>query len=147
LSTWQMLVTYDSTARHPEIDNVFTIFRKIFDSRIIPIKARMGLMLSNIEAMLGRFRGRNDPIQLEQLVANLIGDKSEAAIWFIEQGRQFRNNVAHGHWDFREGLIPLDHLVEILQSIIPVFINSWINLDNRTDQRPSDVLIRRLSKM
>ena len=147
LSTWQMLVAYDATARHPEIDNVLTMFRRIFDSRFIPIEARMGLMLSNTEAMLGRFRRKDDPIQLEQLVANLIGEKSEAAIWFNEHGRQFRHSVAHGHWDLnREGLIPRDHLVEILQAIIPAFISSWVDLDNRAGQRPSNVLIGRISK-
>jgi len=104
-------------------------------------------MLSNIEAMLGCFRHKDDPIQLERLVSTIIGDKSRAAIWFNEGGRQFRNSVAHGHWDLKlEELTPLDHLLEILQAIIPVFIRSWIDLDNRVGQRPSHVLIRLISE-
>jgi hypothetical protein len=147
LSTWQMLISYDATARHPQIDNVLTTFRRVFDSRFIPIETRIGLMLSNIEAMLGRFRPKDDPIQLEHLVANLIGTRSEAVIWFNENGRQFRNSVVHGHWDLnREGRLPQAYLIEILQAIVPAFVSSWVNYDNRTGKKPSNVLIEATSK-
>jgi hypothetical protein len=92
---WSLVSEYDGAARHDEVDHVLTLFRRAHDDRFLPPDARAGLLLSALEAMLGRFRPHDDPVQLEELVrASAGGDP--AAAWFAEHGRTFRNAVAHG---------------------------------------------------
>jgi hypothetical protein len=144
---WQMLREYDSTAYHSEIENVLQIYRKIFDTRFIPYPVRMGLMLSNIESMLGRFRPKGDPVQLEHLIIQTMGDNDDSSLWFSKNGRKFRNNVAHGQPNSNQNeLLPINHLIRILQSVIPVYVKSWISCSNREGLTPSKVTIDYLSK-
>ncbi len=146
-TAWSLLASYDATARHLAIDRVLTMFRRVFDRRFLPVVARAGLLFSTLEAMLGRFRSPKEPVQLEDLVAKLTGADSPAAMWFIREGRRFRNRVAHGAWiPNQEGSEPLEHLTEVLRATVPIFVRIWGSLNDRTNKTPSRALIDQVAR-
>lgn len=142
---WRMLDDYHQTASHPDADHVLTLYRRSFDKRFQPYFTRAGLMLSALEAMLGRFRRWKDPVQLEDLVLKAAGE-SEAVDWFKKKGRAFRNAIAHGSWEpVAEGESdPVNHLQNVLTDILPAYLTCWLNLEDRTDKRPGPALIEAL---
>lgn len=143
---WQLLADYNTTARHPEIDQALTLYRRVFDRQVTPAQARAQMMLGLVEALLGRFRGPGDAVQLEALVAGVTGANTLASAWFARSGRKFRNAVAHGEWAFERGDDePLDHLMAILSAALPAFLHAWLALDDRTGKRPGRVLIEHLA--
>jgi hypothetical protein len=132
---WSLVSEYEATARHDEIDHVLTLFRRAHDDTFLPPDARAGLLLSALEAMLGRFRPRDDPVQLEQLVRVGAGDDSAAA-WFEEHGRGFRNAVAHGYWD--RDSAPLVAMQALLRPLVRAYLQTWLAADDH-QQRPGRV--------
>lgn len=163
---WDRLVAYDAVARHPEVDHVLTLVRRGHDVRFVSPQTRAGLLLSALEAMLGRFRRSDDPIQLEDLVAEVAGPDSPAATWFRADGRAFRNAVAHGRWRREEEpleremdqvlqaldptfvdpwLQPLEHLGAVVRAGVPALVDAWLANSEREERRPGRVLIDRLS--
>ena len=132
---WSLVSEYDATARHGEIDHVLTLFRRAHDDTFLPSDARAGLLLSALEAMLGRFRPRNDPVKLEKLVhASAAGDP--AAAWFEKHGREFRNAVAHGYWD--RDPAPLMAMQTLLRPIVRAYLQAWLAADDH-QRRPGRV--------
>jgi hypothetical protein len=131
----RLLTDYDSRARHDQIDLVLRLFRHAFNREFLPQISRAGLLLSAVEAMLGRFRA---PKQLEGLAAGLI--KAEcpiAAEWFEERGRAFRNSIAHGSWpDADIDPLPMDHLTQVVGALIPKYVELWLALSDRTSTSP-----------
>jgi hypothetical protein len=143
---WQLLADYNTMARHPEIDQALTLYRRVFDRQVTPVQARAQMMLGLVEMMLGRFRGPRDAVQLEDLVAGVAGVDAPASRWFARSGRRFRNAVAHGEWAFEQGDDePLDHLLAIVSAAMPAFLRAWLELEERAGKRPGRVLIDHLS--
>jgi hypothetical protein len=166
---WDRLAAYDAIARHPEVDHVLILVRRGHDARFLSPQARAGLLLAALEAMLGRFRRRDDPIQLEDLVAAVAGPDSPAATWFRTDGRAFRNAIAHGRWSREEEpldaqarqidqllravdptfvdpwLQPLEHLGAIVRAAVPALVEAWLAHSEREGRRPGRVLVDRLS--
>lgn len=139
---WQMLSRYDSNARHAGIDRLLTMYRRTFDHRFLPIAAQAGLMFSTLEAMLGKFRGKDDPIQLEELVKAMAGERlPEATAWFTAEGRGFRNHVAHGFWNPKEEQVnqPLAYMSALLGVLLPQFISAWLSHGDHNQQKPGHV--------
>ena len=144
---WHLLAEYDRVARHPDVDGVLVMFRRACDRRFLPVNARAGLMFSVLEAMLGRSRPVNEKIQLDTLVTRLAGADSPATIWFADNGRSFRNAVAHGHWDFESGdQQPLELMATILRAVLPAFVRCWVELRDRTVDRPGRAFIKRVTQ-
>jgi hypothetical protein len=144
---WEMLQKYQETARHPDIDQVLTLYRRSFDARFQPYLTRASLMLSALEAMLGRFRRWKDPVQLEDLVSQIAGE-SEAVAWFSSEGRSYRNAIAHDSWSpADEGdHDPIAFLQNVLSAVLPVYLACWMNLPDRSDRRPGPALIEQVTK-
>ena len=144
---WKILQSYDTSARHEDIEHVLTLFRRGFDIRFLPIETSTILHISSLEAMLGRFRKFDDPIQLEDLVHELVKENKLSAQWFSQHGRKFRNELAHGNWQAsEEGLHERNHLIAIIQEIIPQFISFWISQAQQSDKRPGAMFINHLNK-
>ena len=142
---WQLLSEYDKVARHPDIDAVLVMFRRACDSRFLPATARAGLMFSALESMLGRFRPFKEKIQLETLVTRLVGGASPAAVWFAEDGRKFRNSVAHGHWESGDQR-PFEYMPPIVQAVVPEFVRCWLEQEDRTLDRPGRAFIHQVTQ-
>jgi hypothetical protein len=140
---WGLVDSYRTTARHPEVDAMLTLFRRVHDDRFIPPDARAGLMLATLEAMLGRFRRRRERVQLEDLVTVLTGPDSDAGRWFATDGRQLRNSVAHGYWD--GDTAPLADLLAILRLAVAALLETWTALPVRSGVRPGRALIDALT--
>ncbi|MDJ0869491.1 MAG: hypothetical protein QNK03_25535 [Myxococcota bacterium] len=146
LPAWDLLTTYDARGRHFEIDHILTLFRRAFDRRFVPARSRPGLLLGALEGMLGRFRSRHEPVQLEHLVTEAVGD-TEASRWFAEAGRSFRNAVAHGRWDpGREELAPFALLLELVGALIPLLLTTWLDGGSDSGQRPGRWLTERVEE-
>jgi len=141
IEQWRRLREYDDRAAHPEVDYVLNLFRRAHDRDFQPKQACAMLALSALEAMLGRFRPRKDRVQLEMLVAAICGNESEAAQWFTAKGRDFRKTVAHGTWSPASGIGPIGNLLAILRDTVPMFLDTWISLENRTAYRPGRIMI------
>jgi hypothetical protein len=132
---WSLVDEYDATARHDEIDHVLTLFRRAHDDRFLPPDARAGLLLSALEAMLGRFRPSADKVQLEELVRVSAGG-DPAAAWFQQHGRKFRNAVAHGYWD--RDPAPLVAMQALLRPLVRAYLQTWLAADDH-QRRPGRV--------
>jgi hypothetical protein len=92
--------------------------------------------------MLGRFRTKRDAVQLEDLVAGVVGPETPEVEWFKKFGKTFRNSVAHGYWKpEKSGLESLFNLRQILLAVLPAYIAAWVELSDRKDRRPSPALI------
>jgi hypothetical protein len=138
---WALVTEYDARTRNDEIDHVLTLYRRAHDSEYLPPDARASLLLGVMEAMLGRFRPRDDPVQLEDLVSVVAGDDAAAA-WFVEHGRTFRNAVAHGRWDHDPE--PLATMETLLRPLVRAFLQAWLAEDDH-ERRPGRVLIERVA--
>jgi hypothetical protein len=142
---WSLLRKYELSRGHDEIDNVLRVFRRVFDHTFLPIQTRGALMFAALEAMLGRFRGRREPIQLEDYVASVLDVGDPASAWFAAAGRTFRNTVAHGSWEGRADDPALAHLTTILCATLPVFVWAWLERVQEDESlRPATLLIARL---
>jgi hypothetical protein len=148
---WILVSRYEAEARHPEIDAVLTLYRRAHDTRFLPPDGRAGLLVGLVEAMLGRFRRPDDPVQLEDLVRAVGGEAEPAAAdWFAskppgERGshaRRLRNSIAHGYWDGDPE--PLASIQSLLRPIVRGFVTAWLETDDRT-RRPGTVFIDRVS--
>jgi hypothetical protein len=138
-ANWQLLTTYEDGRRHPDIDHVLTLLRRTHDDTFLPAAARAGLLLATVEAMLGRFRPHEDPMQLEDLVRQVAGAQDPHAEWFAEHARALRNAVAHGYWDGdRE---PLASLQALLAPLVSGFVRTWVLDAGGDDRRPGRVFI------
>jgi hypothetical protein len=91
-----------------------------------------------VEAMLGRFRPPDDPVQLEALVLAVAGDADPTATWFAQNARAFRNAVAHGYWD--RDPEPLAVMQTLLRPLVRAFLLAWLAEDNR-ERRPERAFI------
>jgi hypothetical protein len=140
-----LLTIYDREARHPKVDQVLRLFRLGFDQQFLPEVGRASLMLSALEGMLGRFR---KPQELEQLVAVVVrGRFPEAAKWFEERGRRFRNSIAHGLWPAAEQEPrPMERLIEVLRGLILEFVQAWLKRPDRASCSPLRAFIESISK-
>ncbi len=91
-----LLQTYREEYRDPGVDDVLGELLRAHPNPYLPGEASAALLLGIVEDVLGRFRPKSDPVQLEDLAAAVSSD--EAAAWFQANGRSFRNAVAHGRW-------------------------------------------------
>jgi hypothetical protein len=124
---WALVVDYETRARNGEVDHVLALYRRAQDSDFLPATARATLLVAIVEAMLGRFRPPGEQVQLEDLVRAVAGeDAATAAEWFAEHGRDFRNAVAHGHWD--RGPEPLVRMQELLRPLIRSYLRTWLDV-------------------
>jgi len=144
---WRLLSNYDATCRDPDIDCVLLMFRRSFNRRFLSGTGRSILLFSALEAMLGRFRRKRDPVQLEDLVLKLTGPNSPEGKWFAKSGRRFRNTVLHE--GFSAGPATeraVDHVGNVLRAVIPVYLRTWMDLTDRTGKNPGYELLRSLEK-
>lgn len=140
--TVELVFEYENKAQHVEVDRVLRMFRRSFDDQFLPVETRANLLLSTVEAMLGRFRRRKEKLQLEDLVGILAGQDTEAVKWFTRSGRRFRNDVAHGNWDFSDGGdLPLSHLQTIVSALVHSYLEAWLRAADRPEREPGQVLI------
>jgi hypothetical protein len=137
-SDWQLVAEYDARARHDEVDHVLTLYRRAHDAEFLPPDVRAGLLVALVEAMLGRFRPPDDPVQLEALVLAVAGDADPTATWFAQNARAFRNAVAHGYWD--RDPEPLAVMQTLLRPLVRAFLLAWLAEDNR-ERRPERAFI------
>jgi hypothetical protein len=121
----ELLMDYNRAAWHPQVDQVLRLFRRGFDQSFLPEIVRASLLLSALEGMLGRFRKLGE---LENLVSAVVHDSyAEDVEWFKQNGRKFRNSIAHGEWPITEqNPQPLGHLINILRGLIPEFVRTWL---------------------
>lgn len=144
---WRLLSDYNQTARHEQVDHILTMFRRTFDRRYLPGPARAGLIFATLEGMLGKFRRREDPVQLEGLVAAVVGKETEAVRWFRSAGRGFRNAIAHGRWEGTAAVeANLEQVVTLLRAIVPRFVETWIQVPDKNDKNPAEALIERYAR-
>ena len=141
---WELLAAYETQARTADVDQVLALYRRAHDGDFLPGPTRAGLMIGALEAMLGRFRPCDSAVQLEQLVAAAAGD-STATAWFRAEGRGFRNAVAHGYWDGAPE--PLQQLQEVLRALVPPYVRSWIDCEERDKRRPMRVFVERATAL
>lgn len=141
----QLLTVYDKEARHPQVDQVLRLFRHGFDQEFLPEIARASLLLSALEGMLGRFR---KPQELEHLVSAVVREQfPEAAKWFKERGRKFRNSIAHGLWPTAEQEPrPLEQLIAVLRGLIPEFVRVWLKQTDCASYSPLRAFLESISK-
>lgn len=142
---WRLLTHYDSSGRHEDIDRVLCLLRRVFDKRFLPTRARAALMMATLEAILGRFRGWKDPVQLECFVTHIMGADAPASVWFVQNGRDFRNAVAHGSWEPDPAEPALGHLLDVLCAVVPPFINAWLQRPDQTEKRPAVIFTEGLT--
>jgi hypothetical protein len=121
------------------------LFRQGFNRQFLPALARASLWLSAVECMLGRFR---KPQELERLVAVVVRNRfPEAARWFEEQGRPFRNSIAHGQWLTEEqDSQPMERLIEVLRGLIPEFVQTWLKQADRSSGSPLRAFVKSASE-
>lgn len=137
---WQRLRTYAGRPS-PEVEHVLALYRRAFDRAFLGPTQRAILVLAVLEAMLGRFRRRGDPAQLEDLVAALAGPGPDVQ-WFAREGRGFRNAVAHGRWEAGDDAC-VDRLLRLVSAILPALLERWNTAAADITARPSDLLIER----
>lgn len=144
---WRLLSNYDATCRDADIDCVLLMFRRAFSARFMSGAGRSILLFSALEAMLGRFRRKRDPVQLEDLVLKLTGPNSPEGRWFAKSGRRFRNTVLHE--GFSAGPATeraMNHVCNVLRAVIPAYLRTWMDLSDRTGKNPGYELVRSLEK-
>jgi hypothetical protein len=137
-----LLSSYETQALDRSVEHVLRLYRRGFDRRFLPLAGRAGLLLSCLEAMLGRFRKREDPVQLETLVGLYAQEQAQAAAdWFRVEGRKFRNAVAHGYWEPAPGAEqePLEHLLDLLTALVPPFVRAWMEQPDHGRRTPESV--------
>jgi hypothetical protein len=137
---WDMLVAYDSGARHPEVDHMLALYRRGAEPVFLPAATRASLQFAALEAALGRFRRREDPVKLEHLVRVVVPERD--AEWFSARGRSFRDAVAHGRWrtedDTNESLQQLSNVVG---GVVREFLTTWTADHQYAKRRPGKVFI------
>ena len=140
------LVVGTEGGQHPDVEHVLTMFRRTFDQRFLSQETAARLMFSTLETMLGRFRRKDDGVQLEELVGRAARGGS-AVEWFEAEGRKTRNAVAHGRFRaVEEGEHPaLAELEKLLVAIVPAFLDCWMKTPEREPLRPASAFIAAMS--
>ena len=135
-----LVASYDASRRNAEIDRLLRQFLRGHGSRFLSKQTCASLMFGVLEGILGRFRPKQEQIQLEDLVA-AGGVASPEATWFADQGRDFRNAVAHGRWDPETH----DPQLETLTSICAMLFESLLEFTVESDDdqpRPTEAFLR-----
>jgi hypothetical protein len=142
----QLLYDYDANGQHPDLEHVLTMFRRTFDQRFLSQETAARLMFSTLEAMLGRFRRKDDGVELEELVER-AANGGPSVDWFKVEGRKTRNAVAHGRFQsVEEGEHPaLVELEKLLVAIVPAFLQCWMKAPAREQLRPASAFIAAMS--
>jgi hypothetical protein len=148
---WRLMAEYEDGGAEPEIEAMLGLLRRGHDRSFTPPETRATLLLCLLESLLGRFRAKDEPVQLEGLVAALPGVDPAAAEWFAADGRSFRNAVAHGGWrpdppedaDADPEHPPLAHLLAIARAGVRECLGVWTARppQRRRRARPSRLLI------
>lgn len=141
---WRLLREYQASPGHADIERALSLYRRSFDLRFAATQALATMRLGLLEALLGRFRARGDGTPLEQLVTRLLGPHDAAALWFAEDGRALRNDLAHGRADAQSSAGALGALGRIVGAALPRAIRAWLDA-GRLDLRPGHLLIDELS--
>ena len=141
---WALLHRYSRSATHPDIERWLSAFRRLHDRDFIPPVARANLGFALLEALLGRFRAPDDPVPLELLVSVVVGAADPAVVWFTQEGRTWRNALAHGRLRQIEDEAPIQHLLVIARAALPRAIALWLDKGD-PKARPAKLLIRTLS--
>jgi len=103
--------------------------------------------LSLLEALMGRFRPRNEPVQVEDLVEALLGLTPDVR-WFRKAGKIFRNQVAHSRLDTSRVNKALDALSRLVCGLVLALLETWNAVDERDrTRRPSDLLVSHASRL
>jgi hypothetical protein len=138
---WKQIWQYESVGRSTEIEHVLSLFRRSFDREFLHAEGRSIVLLSLLEALMGRFRPRNEPVQLEDLVEALL-DLTLDVRWFRKAGKIFRNQVAHSRLDVSRVNKALDSLSRLVCGLVLALLETW-NAANKKDRtrRPSELLV------
>ena len=154
LDAWSLLARYEHEARNEDIDGVLDLYRRAHDRRFLDPVTRAALVSICLEAILGRFQSPTKKLRLEALVAALDGVPAQSAAWFQDEGRAFRNAVAHGHWRaapiaapewWTRDHEPLTHILAIITAAVRESLAVWLDADPpvrahhgpQPDSRPS----------
>ena len=138
LHCWDLLANFHYHAYSPDIAMILNLYRKLHESRYMPMVSRAGLSFTVLEKMLGPFRSKNERIQLEDLVYAAVG-KNEVTKRFRERGRKMRNSIAHGHWDAGKNETDFLNVLAVLDQLLPAFVDTWINKPADGVQTPQAV--------
>lgn len=138
---WKTLVSYHFLHNHPDINHTLSLYRRIYEQEYIPLKSRAKLLFAALESMLGRFRGWDNPIQLEDIILKLVGDE-ESTRWFKANGRKTRNNVAHGNWSEIHGDQWYTFALDIMDKLMLSYLDFWQHLTNKENRRPARAFIK-----
>lgn len=122
---WNLLAEFSRTAYSEDVVTLLDTYRNIHETQYMPLISRVSLSFTLIEKMLGGFRGRNESLQLENLVRCAIGD-NEASAWFNRRARKMRNSIAHGEWNAAKNAEDYKHLTTVLDSLLPLMLKSWL---------------------
>jgi len=138
---------YESGARAQSIEHVLGLFRRSFDRDFLDFEQRAVILVSLFEALLGRFRPRDERVQLEDLAEALLGPGEDVA-WFRAEGRKFRNRVAHGEVNSKDPIDPLERMSRLASRIVLWFITTWNQaVEEERRKRPSVLLIQRATHL
>ena len=143
---WEDVRRYQEAEPSYTIEYVLTVFRRSFDREFLEPEQRALLLIGLLDRMLGRFRAQDEPVQLEDLVAALVGP-SESTTWFREQGRAFRNRVAHGEFSNEDAGEPIEQMSRVVTRLVLALIQTWNAADEKGRRDPTKALITRATQM
>ncbi|HMI51830.1 MAG TPA: hypothetical protein VK525_09975 [Candidatus Saccharimonadales bacterium] len=144
---WKQIWQYESAGRSTEVEHVLSLFRRSFDREFLHAEGRAIILLSLLEALMGRFRPRNEPVQVEDLVEALLGLTPDVR-WFRKAGKIFRNQVAHSRLDTSRVNKALDALSRLVCGLVLALLETWNAVDERDrTRRPSDLLVSHASRL
>ena len=109
-------------------------FRSSFHSEFTPLHTCAQLSFATVEGLLGRFRPPQEKVQLEDLVGALA--ERDSADWFAQNGRNLRNDVAHGRYE-RINPPELAALRAVTGSTLNAYLAFWTDHDRREDHSGS----------
>jgi hypothetical protein len=126
---WEMLSPHLEECPAP-IERSLSLFRRSCDPAFLSPALRLRLAFAALESMLGRLAGTTGGASTEDIVVRLMdGREPEAAEWFLRNGRQHRNAVAHNsHLDSDIGN-HLPWLLAILRAVLPAYLTAWADPD------------------
>lgn len=128
----ELVSTYDQLRRHDEVDRLISEYLRGHPSKFLPDRTSASLMFAVLEGTLGRFRPKDEPTQLEDLVyaAEVLDEDAE---WFVSSGRAYRNSVAHGVWDPARFDGYLELLVSLCGQVLISLLEFLVDTDPTID--------------
>jgi hypothetical protein len=138
------LSAYGRAGGHPDLERALSLYLRGFDRGFAGPRACAALHFALVECLLGRFRGADEGVPLENLVSRLVGVSTPAAIWFAAEGRSLRNRLAHSRAGDEPDDDTLDRLAVIGSTALEGAIDAWLASED-ADARPGTLLAQRLT--